>query len=193
MEGVEKPGKIIILSAPSGTGKSTIIGELMQRPDLKLDFSISATSRAPRGQEQNGREYYFLSPEEFDARIGRDEFVEWEEVYHGTKYGTLKSEVERITGSGHNLIMDIDVAGALNVKRQYGPAALTIFVMPPSIDELGKRLRNRATDDEASIERRLAKAEKELAFAPQFDRRVVNETLSEAVTDEERLIKDFTE
>lgn len=185
-------GRIIVLSAPSGTGKSTVIGQLMQHPELKLQFSISATSRNPRGAERHGREYYFLSPEEFNRRVEAGEFVEWEEVYKDTKYGTLVSEVERITGSGHNLIMDIDVAGALNVKKKYGSRALLIFLEPPTIEELEKRLRNRATDDEASIAKRLAKAEYEMSFSPRYDAVVVNDNLDKAVDDIEKLISQFT-
>ncbi len=189
---MEERGKIIILSAPSGTGKSTVIRRLMAHPELKLQFSISATSRRPRGEEQHGREYYFLSPEEFDNRVEKGQFVEWEEVYKGTKYGTLTSEVERITGIGHNLIMDIDVAGALNVKRKYGDKAILIFLEPPSLKELEKRLRTRATDDEDSIKRRLEKAEYELSFAPRFDARVVNDDLDAAVKEVESLVRHFT-
>lgn len=173
-------GKIIVLSAPSGTGKSTIIQRLLQHPGLKLGFSISATSRSPRGTERNGVEYYFMSRQEFDDRVARDEFVEWEEVYAGTCYGTLRSEVERVTGQGRNLIMDIDVKGALNVKRCFGDRAVSIFILPPSLEELERRLRGRATDTEETIAKRLAKAEYELSFAPQFDCRVVNDDLDHA-------------
>ena len=190
METAEK-GKIIVISAPSGTGKSTIIKQLMEEPDLRLGFSISATCRSPRGQERHGREYYFLTAEEFRARVDRHEFVEWEEVYPGCCYGTLRSEVERVTGSDHNLIMDIDVKGALSIKREFGPAALTIFIMPPSVEELGRRLRTRATDPEEVIQRRLEKAEYEISFAPQFDHTVVNDDLVEAVDATSRLIRDF--
>lgn len=186
-------GKIIVLSAPSGTGKSTIIGELMKMPDLNLGFSVSATSRAPRGTEQDGVQYYFLSPEEFAARIERGEFVEWAEVYSGTRYGTLVSEVERVTGRGKNLIMDIDVEGALNVKKRYGDLALLIFVEPPTLQSLEERLRSRATDDDESIRRRLDKAEYEMSFADRYDKVVVNDNLDTAVAEVADNIRAFTE
>lgn len=188
-----KKGKIIILSAPSGTGKSTIIARLMQNPDLKLGFSVSATSRAPRGAEVNGREYYFLSPEEFRAKVDNEEFVEWEEVYAGTCYGTLVSEVERVIDSGRNLIMDIDVKGALNVKKRYGSQALSLFILPPSVEELERRLRSRSTDTEESIRKRLEKAEYEMSFAPQFDTRIVNDDLDRASKEVEDSIKSVIE
>ena len=186
-------GKIIVLSAPSGTGKSTIIGELMKIPDLNLGFSVSATSRAPRGTEQDGVQYYFLSPEEFAARIERGEFVEWAEVYSGTRYGTLVSEVERVTGRGTNLIMDIDVEGALNVKKRYGDLALLIFIEPPTLQSLEERLRSRATDDGESIRRRLDKAEYEMSFADRYDKVVVNDDLDTAVSEVADNIRAFTE
>lgn len=185
-------GKIIVLSAPSGTGKSTIIGELMKMPDLNLGFSVSATSRAPRGTEQDGVQYYFLSPDEFAARIERGEFVEWAEVYSGTRYGTLVSEVERVTGQGKNLIMDIDVEGALNVKKRYGDLALLIFIEPPTLQSLEERLRSRATDDDESIRRRLDKAEYEMSFADRYDKVVVNDDLDTAVADVADNIRAFT-
>lgn len=184
-------GKIIILSAPSGTGKSTIISRLMDYQDLKLGFSISATSRAPRGEEKDGREYYFLTSEEFHKRVENGEFVEWEEVYAGTCYGTLVSEVDRVTGSGRNLIMDIDVKGALNVKKRYGKDALSIFILPPSVEELERRLRARSTDSEESIARRLDKAEYEMGFSDKFDRRVVNDSLDSCCSEVKKLIEDF--
>ena len=186
-------GKIIVLSAPSGTGKSTIIGELMKMPDLNLGFSVSATSRAPRGTEQDGVQYYFLSPDEFAARIERGEFVEWAEVYSGTRYGTLVSEVERVTGQGKNLIMDIDVEGALNVKKRYGDLALLIFIEPPTLQSLKERLRSRATDDDESIRRRLDKAEYEMSFANRYDKVVVNDDLDTAVAEVADNIRAFTE
>ncbi|MDE7381829.1 MAG: guanylate kinase [Muribaculaceae bacterium] len=188
-----KKGKIIILSAPSGTGKSTIISRIIDDPAMNLGFSISATSRNPRGKEQNGREYYFISHDEFMRRVEAGEFVEWEEVYAGTCYGTLESEVERITSSGKNLIMDIDVKGGLNVKKRYGDRALTLFILPPSLEELGKRLRGRATDPDSVIERRLEKAEFEMSFAPQYDARVVNDDLEEASAAVAELIRKFVE
>ena len=185
-------GKIIVLSAPSGTGKSTIISRLMQRPELKLGFTVSATSRKPRGAERDGVDYYFLTPEEFERKVEAGDFVEWAEVYAGTRYGTLASEVERVTGRGDNLIMDIDVQGAMNVKKRYGARALTIFVEPPSLAVLEQRLCDRNTDDEESIRRRLAKAEYEMGFAPRYDLRVVNDNLDEAVDRIADAIADFT-
>ncbi len=189
---MSEKGKIIVLSAPSGTGKSTIIGELMKHPELKLGFSVSATSRAPRGGEQNGVHYYFLTPQEFERRVQAGDFVEWSEVYKGTRYGTLVSEVERVTGAGNNLIMDIDVEGALNVKKRFGDDALLIFIEPPTLQVLEQRLRDRATDDEVSIGRRLAKAEYEMSFAPQYDCVVINDKLPEAVEKVGRVIRQYT-
>lgn len=185
-------GKIIVLSAPSGTGKSTIINELMKDPGLRLEFSVSATSRKPRGEEVHGIHYYFLTADEFERRVQAGEFVEWAEVYKGTRYGTLVSEVERVTGSGKNLIMDVDVAGALNVKKRFGNEALLIFVEPPSVQELEQRLRSRATDDEESVRRRLDKAEYEMSFAPKYDKVVINDSLADAVAQVARLIREFT-
>lgn len=184
-------GKIIILSAPSGSGKSTIISRLMQDPDLNLGFSISATSRPPRGQEVNGREYYFISADEFRQRADRGEFVEWEEVYPGTCYGTLASEVDRVCSDGRNLVMDIDVKGGINVKKRFGAEAIALFIMPPSAAELEKRLRGRGTDPEESIAKRLAKAEYEMTFAGSYDTTIINDDLEEAVERTRRAITEF--
>lgn len=184
-------GKIIIFSAPSGSGKSTVIARLMQNPELNLGFSISATSRKPRGEEKDGVEYYFITPEEFRARVEAGEFIEWEEVYPGTCYGTLSSEVKRVVDSGKNLVLDIDVKGGVNVKRLFGAEALSMFIMPPSLEALEARLRGRATDTEEMIAKRLAKAEYELGFAKDFDVTVINDDLDIAVSKAEELIKNF--
>ncbi|MCM1111296.1 MAG: guanylate kinase [Clostridium sp.] len=186
-----KEGKILIVSAPSGCGKSTIIHELFDRGDLDLQFSISATTRQPRGSEQNGVEYYFLTEEEFRSRIAAGEFVEYEEVYPGRFYGTLLSEINRITGEGHNVILDIDVAGAVNLKRRFGDRAMSVFIMPPSVGELRRRLVGRGTDSPEAIDARVGKAEKEISFAPQFDHTVVNDRLDVAVEEIHTLIRDF--
>lgn len=187
-------GKIIILSAPSGTGKSTIIKHLMRtRPDLNLTFSISATSRKPREGEKDGREYYFLTEEEFRDRIGKNEFVEWEEVYKGNLYGTLESEVRRVVEEGKTLIMDIDVKGSVNVKKRFGDKALSIFVQPPSLGHLKDRLEGRGTDTVEDIERRLAKAGEEMEYAPRFDRVVVNDDLERTADEVAELIENFHE
>ena len=190
MKTAEK-GKIIVLSAPSGSGKSTIIKKLMENPKLKLGFSISATSRQPRGEEKHGKEYFFLTEEEFKKNVEAGNFVEWEEVYSGCCYGTLVSEVERITGKGNNLIMDVDVKGALNIKKRYGNEAITIFIMPPSKEILEERLRNRGTDSEETIRKRLQKSEYEMGFAKDFDYVVVNDILEEAVDGVESKIIQF--
>ena len=184
-------GKLIIFSAPSGSGKSTIINQLMQHPELHLAFSISCTSRAPRGTEQNGVEYFFLSPEEFKQRIGNDEFLEYEEVYTDRFYGTLKQQVETQAARGENVVFDVDVKGGCNIKQFYGDRALSIFIQPPSIEELRKRLTGRATDAPEVIEQRIARAEFELSFAPKFDRIVVNDDLDRAVEETLGIIKEF--
>lgn len=187
---MEKRGKLVIFSAPSGSGKSTIIQSLLNR-DLNLSFSISATSRAPRGTEKNGVEYYFISPEEFRQRIANGEFLEYEEVYAGKFYGTLKSEVERILDSGCNVIFDVDVVGGLNIKKYYGDQALALFIQPPSIEELEKRLKHRATDAPEVIASRVAKAEYELSFAPRFDHIIVNDILEKAQEEAYQTIRQF--
>ena len=185
-------GKCIIISAPSGTGKSTIIGWLMkEHPELKLAFSISCTSRPPRGQERHGVEYFFLSPEEFRERIAADEFLEYEEVYQDRFYGTLKAQVERQLEAGQNVVFDVDVKGGVNIKRHYGDEALSLFIQPPSIDELRRRLEGRATDAPEVIDQRIARAEFELTFAPQFDRIVVNDRLEQAESDALAVITDY--
>ena len=177
----ERKGKIIVVSAPSGTGKSTIINWLMeQHRELQLSFSISCTSRAPRGKEQNGVEYFFLSPEEFRKRIENGDFIEYEEVYQDRFYGTLKSQVDHQTEQGQNVVLDIDVKGATNVKKVYGDRALTLFIQPPSIEALRQRLVSRATDAPVVIEQRISRAEFELSFAASFDQVVVNYDLAMA-------------
>lgn len=174
-------GKMIIVSAPSGSGKSTIVQWLMkEHPELRLYFSISCTSRPPRGTEQNGVEYFFLSPEEFRERIARNEFLEYEEVYEDRFYGTLKEQVERQREAGQNVVFDVDVKGGCNIKQYYGDEALSLFIQPPSIEELRHRLEGRATDTPEAIEARLAKASYELTFAPRFDRIIVNDDLETA-------------
>ena len=183
-----QPGKLIIFSAPSGSGKSTIINYLLTQ-NLNLAFSISATSRAPRGEEKNGVEYYFLTPDEFRRRISAGDFLEYEEVYTDKFYGTLKSEVERLTSAGKNVIFDVDVVGGVNIKRFYGERALSIFIQPPGIEELRRRLTSRATDAPEVIESRLA--EYEMGFAPKFDRIVVNDDLSTAEQEVLQIIKKF--
>lgn len=173
-------GKLIIFSAPSGTGKSTIINWLMTHKELRLAFSISCTSRPPRGNERNGVEYFFLSPDEFRQRIAADEFLEYEEVYQDRFYGTLKSQVDNQLAGGDNVVFDVDVKGGCNIKRHYGDEAMSIFIQPPSVDELRRRLESRGTDAPEVISQRLARAEFELGFAKEFDRVVVNDDLGKA-------------
>lgn len=185
-------GKLLIFSAPSGSGKSTIVGWLMrEHPELRLAFSVSATTRAPRGTERNGVEYLFLSEEAFRGKIAAGEFLEYEEVYPGRFYGTLKSQVETQTARGENVVFDVDVKGGCNIKQHYGDRALSIFVQPPSIDELRRRLVGRATDAPEVIEQRLAKASYELTFADKFDHIVVNDDLATAEAETLRLVEDF--
>ena len=185
-------GKLIIVSAPSGSGKSTIVNWLMQEhPELKLYFSISCTSRAPRGTERDGVEYFFLSPEEFKAKIQQGEFLEFEEVYENRFYGTLKQQVERQREAGQNVVFDVDVKGGVNIKKYYGDQALSLFIQPPSVEELRRRLEGRATDTPDAIEQRLAKAEYELSFAAQFDRVIINDDLETAKQETLKTVSDF--
>ena len=183
-------GKLIIFSAPSGSGKSTIINHLLQQ-GLNLAFSISATSRPPRGTERDGVEYFFLTPDEFRERIARGEFLEYEEVYPGRFYGTLKAQVEKQLAAGQNVIFDVDVVGGCNIKRFYGDRALSVFIQPPSVEELRRRLIGRATDSMSVIEDRVAKAEYELGFASQFDVVVVNDNLERAKQEATDVIRNF--
>lgn len=183
-------GKLILFSAPSGSGKSTIINYLMQQ-GLGLHFSISATSRPPRGQERNGVEYFFLSPEEFRERIARNEFLEYVEVYEGRFYGTLKLQVDAQLSRGEHVVADVDVVGAGRIKAVYGDRALTVFVQPPSVDELRRRLEGRGTDSPEVINDRIARAEYELTFAPQFDVVIVNDRLEQAQADALAAIRRF--
>jgi len=185
-------GKCLIFSAPSGSGKSTIVQWLThEHPELDLVFSISATSRPPRGTERHGVEYFFLSPEEFKAKIEANEFLEYEEVYAGRYYGTLKAQVDEQLQRGKNVIFDIDIKGGINVKRIYGEKALSLFIQPPSVEELRRRLISRGTDPTDQIEVRLEKAEYELSFAPQFDRIIVNDKLDRAKAETLTAIQEF--
>lgn len=185
-------GKMLIVSAPSGSGKSTIVNWLMrEHPDLRLYFSISCTSRAPRGTEQNGVEYFFLTPEEFRHRIDNDEFLEYEEVYENRFYGTLKQQVENQREAGQNVVFDVDVKGGVNIKKYYGDEALSLFIQPPSVEELRRRLEGRGTDTPEAISERLAKAEYEMTFASQFDRIIVNDDLETAKQETLRVVESF--
>ncbi len=183
-------GKLIIFSAPSGSGKSTVINYLLQQ-NLNLAFSISATSRLPRGTEQDGVEYFFLSPEEFRRRIANDEFLEYEEVYQDRYYGTLKSQVENQLLLGENVVFDVDVVGGCNIKKFYGERALSLFIQPPSIEELRRRLAGRATDTAEVIESRISKAQYELGFASKFDRIIINDDLEQAKAEALNVVSEF--
>lgn len=183
-------GKVIIFSAPSGAGKSTIVSHLLKQFP-QLEFSVSATSRAPRGEEQNGREYYFMTNSEFKQGVANEMFVEWEEVYGGTLYGTLRSELDRIWGQNHVIVFDVDVKGGLKLKELFGDRALAIFIMPPSVEELRRRLVGRGTDSEETIAKRVGKAETELLYAPKFDTIIVNDNLADALKDSEQVVSDF--
>ena len=186
-----KQGKLIVFSAPSGSGKTTIVRHLLGVDNLNLEFSISATSREKRGEEAHGKDYYFLSAKEFKNKIKSDAFLEWEEVYRDNFYGTLKTEVERIWALGKNVIFDIDVSGGLRIKRKYPEQTLAVFVKPPSIDALKIRLKKRKTESEDKINMRVAKASAEIATAPLFDTIIVNDNLDEALIEAEKKVGDF--
>jgi guanylate kinase len=184
-------GKLLVFSAPSGSGKTTIVRHLLQQDDLNLEFSISAATREPRGQEVDGKDYYFMSIEQFKKHIKAEDFIEWEEVYRDNFYGTLKSEVERIWAKGKNVIFDIDVAGGLRIKSKFPQETLAVFVKPPSVDELKRRLKERSTESDDKINMRIAKAHVELATAPQFDKIIKNYDLDVAKAEAYELVKDF--
>lgn len=185
-----KAEKLVIISAPSGSGKTTILKQVIAKIP-RLEFSISATSRTPRPKEKDGKDYFFITPTKFKELISQDEFVEWEEVYDGSYYGTLNSELERIWGNGNVIIFDVDVKGGVNIKERFGDSALSIFIAPPSVEVLRERLEIRGTDDKASIDRRVARAEMEMPYAKEYDYVVVNDSLSKAVVEVEKLISDF--
>jgi len=187
----KKLGKLFVFSAPSGSGKTTIVHHLLNQEELNLDFSISATSRPQRGKEIDGKDYHFISPQQFEVFIKNDAFVEWEEVYQDNFYGTLKSEIERIWQQGKHVIFDIDVVGGLRIKKKFPNKTLAIFVQPPSIEEMEKRLRNRGTDTEEKIQERVTKAERELKFAKDFDVVLINDKLEVAKKEAFKLVSDF--
>ncbi len=187
---MQKKGKLIIFSAPSGSGKTTIVQNLLKK-DFNMEFSISATTRNPRGQEKNGVDYYFLSPDEFRTKIKNSELLEWEEVYTDKYYGTLKTEVERITSKGNNIVFDVDVVGGLNIKKMYEQEAIAIFIQAPSIEELKNRLTKRGTDTPEVIQQRLDKAEEEISYAKNFDHIVVNNDLEKAIRETEDILIHF--
>lgn len=184
-------GKIIVFSAPSGSGKSTILNYLLQNPELNLAFSISATNRPPRGEEKHGKEYYFLKTEIFREKISKNEFLEWEEVYPGRYYGTLKSEIKRLWNAGKNIVFDLDVKGGVNIKKIYPENTLSIFVKVPNIEELENRLKKRATDDAESIKARLERFEYELTFENEFDVVLINDDLEKTIDEAKKTVVDF--
>lgn len=191
MNATKKQGKLIVFSAPSGSGKTTIVKHLLGIETLGLEFSISATSRGQRGSEVDGKDYYFLSAKEFKSKIKNEEFLEWEEVYRDNFYGTLKTEVERIWANGKTVIFDIDVSGGLRIKRKFPEETLAIFVKPPSVDELKIRLKKRKTESEDKINMRVSKASAELATAPLFDTIILNDDLQKALSEAEKKVSDF--
>jgi guanylate kinase len=188
---LEKNGKVVIFSAPSGAGKTTIVKHLLSYPEFNLAFSISACCRPKRSNEIHEKDYYFLSLEEFKRKITTNEFLEWQEVYKDNYYGTLKSEIDRIWSNNHHAIFDVDVQGGLNLKKIFGDKALAIFVMPPSIDVLEVRLRSRKTETEEKIQLRLAKAQSELQTSSQFDKIILNDNLDKAIIEAEKMLKEF--
>lgn len=186
----KKGGKLIVFSAPSGSGKTTIVRHLLKQEALNLEFSVSATSRAPRGEEEHGKDYYFLSLIDFKQHMKNDDFLEWEEVYRDNFYGTLNSEIERIWAMGKNVIFDIDVVGGLRIKRKFPERTLAVFVKPPSVEELKIRLKKRKTESEEKINMRIAKASVEMATAPRFDHVILNDNLEKALEEAEKLVHD---
>lgn len=184
-------GKLIVFSAPSGSGKTTIVRHLLAQDRFNLEFSISATSRSPRGEEEDGKDYYFISLDDFKQHIKNEDFLEWEEVYRDNFYGTLKKEVHRIWAMGKHVIFDIDVVGGLRIKKKFPERTLAVFVKPPSVDELKIRLKKRKTESKEKIDMRIAKASVELATAPQFDHVILNDDLSKALAEADTLVEDF--
>jgi len=188
---VKKGGKLIIFSAPSGSGKTTIVRYLLEQPELNLAFSVSATSRSRRGKEKDGIHYYFMSLTEFKRHIKNDDFLEWEEVYRDNFYGTLKSEIDRLWAEGKNVIFDIDVVGGLRIKKKFPKKTLAVFVKPPSVDELKIRLKKRSTESDEKINMRIAKASVELATAPQFDKIIKNYDLKKALKEAHKMVAEY--
>ncbi|MFT4982376.1 MAG: guanylate kinase [Bacteroidia bacterium] len=185
------PGKLIIFSAPSGSGKTTLVHHLLPKAELKLAFSVSATSRTKRPNEEHGKDYYFLSVDDFRNRISKGDFLEWEAVYTDQFYGTLRSEIDRIHSEGKTVVFDVDVVGGLNLKKEFGENALAIFVQPPSVKELERRLRHRSTESEESLTKRVVKSAEELEYANQFDVVIVNDDLDTAKAEAHKLVSDF--
>ena len=185
-------GKVIVFCAPSGSGKSTVVHHLLEQFDC-FDFSVSAASRAPRGEERDGVDYYFISNDEFNRRVAADEFVEHEEVYPGCQYGTLKSEVERIWSQGHVILFDVDVKGGINLKKYFGDAAMSVFIQAPSVEVLRERLVKRGTDSPEAIDKRIAKASEEMTYAPQFDRILINDDLKTCLDEATAMVGEFLE